>query len=137
MNKGIDFLKKLGGYVATGAAAYAQFNPELKFLLGFLPQKISSAIMPIEAKITNELTLVSQQVVQAEAMGAALTDKNITGPDKAKSIAANVTAILANAEFMAGMEVEDAELAKQIAQRIAGDVADWLKNVKPKHVPEG
>lgn len=137
MNKGIDFLKKLGGYVATGAAAYAQFNPQLQFLLGFLPQKAQDVAQRVVAKAGSELTLVAQQVVMAEGIAAALADKNITGPDKAKSIAANVTAILANAEFMAGMEVEDAELAKQIAQRIAGDVADWLKNVKPKHVPEG
>lgn len=136
MSKGVDFLKKLGGYILTVARVAGKIDPELQIFTQFLPVPIRDKIIAVDTKVQSELTLIANSIVSAEVMAQTLSDKNITGLDKAKSAAVTITQVLLNAEFMAGREVADAVLAQQIAEKIAGDFADWLKNVKPNHVPD-
>lgn len=116
----MTFLKKLGQIIATGVELVTGFAPILTAL--------HPSTTPVVTTVQNDLSAISQIVVQAEALGAAL---GLNGPDKLRAATGPVVQILMQSELIAGKPMSDtaAQALNTAAQQIINGVVTVLNAV--------
>ncbi len=119
----LTFLKKAGLDILKGISVVAGLAPLLQ------------ATMPNESgvitKVASELELLKTLIIQIEAMGASLSTP-MSGADKLKAAAPQVTQIILNSAMFAGHKIQDQQLANIGSEQIASGIANWLNALEPK-----
>lgn len=137
-NKFVSFLKRAGQIIEAGAQEAAVFVPALApFVNLLIPASKQAAAVSIETKAVSEITLLSNSVMQTEAMVNAIKAGGtaVTGAQKAQAAGVAVTNILMNSEAMAGKKIGDPVAAQKAASTIAGGIADWWNAVNGNDLP--
>lgn len=114
----MTFLKKLGQIIATGVEIFTGILPIIQKAYPNAPYQT----------ISKDLDAISQIVVQAEAMGAAL---GLSGADKLRAATGPVIQILMQSEILAGKQITDAAALNTAAQNAINAVVAMLNAIHP------
>lgn len=113
----MNLLKKIGNVLLTATGVLTGYGPLIGTLI---PGDKDDKIM---ATALDKLDLAANTIVRVEGFGQAI---KLPGADKARAAAPEVFQILLNLKLVAGKKPKDVEGAKAAAQRLGGDLADFL-----------
>jgi hypothetical protein len=116
----LTFLKKAGQIILEGAQIFTGFAP---FLTSAIPHS-----QGLVTTVSKDLSQVADAVIQAEAIGQALS---LPGPQKLQAAAPLVSQILIDSSIVAGKQIAQPDLFKQGSQKIADGMADVLNSLHP------
>lgn len=114
----MTFLKKLGQIIATGVEIFTGIMPILQRAYPNAPFNT----------ISKDLNAISEIVIQAEAMGAAL---GLSGADKLRAATGPVVQILMQSEILANKQITDAAALNRAAQNAINAVVEMLNAIHP------
>jgi hypothetical protein len=135
-NRFVSFLKKAGQILSAGLPIAADVFPILAPIANLMvPAGSQATAVKVETVTQSEIALMSASVFAAEKMGNVLTDKTITGADKAKVAGADIFQIILNSVAMAGKPIADPAAAQTAAVGMAGNLADFWNAVDGAKLP--
>jgi hypothetical protein len=114
----MSFLKKLGGVLSKGLQLVGLFGPVVKLTVPGSDQVVDV--------VSKDLAQVAEVIANTEAFGQAL---GMAGSDKLKAAVGPVAQIILGSSLLAGRKIENEDLFKQGAKKIADGMADVLNSL--------
>ena len=115
----MTFLKKLGQIMLEATQIFMGIAPIVQ-----ASQPGSAGTIQV---ISQDLAAIGNVIIQAEAMGQAL---QLPGAQKLQAAVGPVSQIILQSSIMAGHQIDNTDLFKTGAQKIADGMADVLNSLK-------
>lgn len=121
-------MEKIAQGLGAGLQLMGVFSPVVQ---SFAPQ--SAAVI---TRVEDAITQVGRVVISAQSFATVLSDKGITGADRARASGPAVAQILLQTELFAGKKVDAANQAAflQKSGELAGIISDLINLLHPDNV---